>query len=317
MSALNLGRWALVGPGAVGLYYGGRIADAGRSLSVLARSDLEVLQEEGIQIAIVDPVSAVISEHIHAKLDVVSHSADKLGPVDCVIVSAKSTVNQELLESLTTIVEPGHTVILSLQNGMGNAEFFGKHFPSNPILSGLCFVCVNRTEPGCVENYHTGRVEIGSLDDRWPEVAEAVVDIFNQSGILTKHAEQLAGALWRKLCWNIPFNGLSIAVGGVTTDKIIADPELVITARALMEEVRSAALIEGHQIPDEFIEGQFTVTEKMGAYKPSSLIDHLAGKPVELESIWGEPLKRGRSLGLEMPELTKLYKSISEKLTQP
>lgn len=317
MSALNLGRWALVGPGAVGLYYGGRIADAGRSLSVLARSDLEVLQEEGIQIAIVDPVSAVISEHIHAKLDVVSNSADKLGPVDCVIVSAKSTVNQELLESLTTIVEPGHTVILSLQNGMGNAEFFGKHFPSNPILSGLCFVCVNRTEPGCVENYHTGRVEIGSLDDRWPEVAEAVVDIFNQSGILTKHAEQLAGALWRKLCWNIPFNGLSIAVGGVTTDKIIADPELVITARALMEEVRSAALIEGHQISDEFIEGQFTVTEKMGAYKPSSLIDHLAGKPVELESIWGEPLKRGRSLGLEMPELTKLYKSISEKLTQP
>lgn len=316
MSALSLGRWALVGPGAVGLYYGGRIANSGCGLSVLARSDMEVLQEEGIRISMVDPVSAEISERIHAKLDVVSNSPSEIGPVDYVVVAAKSTVNLELIESLTTIVKPGHTVILSLQNGMGNAEFFGKHFPSNPILSGLCFVCVNRTESGCVENYHPGRVEVGSLDDRWPKATEAVVAIFNHAGVLTKHAEKLSAALWRKLCWNIPFNGLSIAAGGVTTDKILADPKLVKTARALMGEVRTAASIEGHQISDEFIEGQFTVTEKMGAYKPSSLIDYLAAKPVELESIWGEPLKRGRSLGLEMPELAKLYSRISEKLIQ-
>lgn len=316
MNASDLGRWALVGPGAVGLYYGGRIANAGRRLSVLARSDLEVLLEKGIRIAIVEPKTEATSERIQSKLEIVSDSPGELGPVDCVIVAAKSTVNSQLIEPLSSIVKPGHTVILSLQNGMGNAEFLEKHFPCNPILSGLCFVCVNRTEPGCVENYHPGRVEIGSLGDRWPDAAEAVVDVFNESGVLTMHAERLDGALWRKLCWNVPFNGLSIAAGGVTTDKILADPELVKTARALMEEVRAAAALEGHQIQDKFIDGQFTVTEKMGAYQPSSLIDYLAGKPVELESIWGEPLKRGRSLGLEMPELAKLYNRISEKLTQ-
>jgi len=312
-----LKRWALVGPGAVGLYYGGRIAYSGHSFSVLARRDASALAERGIRIAMVDPITNAISSSIEANLTTVATQPDAIGVVDCVIIAAKSTVNERLIESLSKMVQPGHTIILSLQNGMGNAEFFEQHFPENPILAGLCFVCVNRTQPAYVENYHPGRVEIGSLHDRWPELVHKVVDIFSEAGILTKFADPLNAALWRKLCWNIPFNGLSIAAGGVTTDKIMADPELVKTARALMDEVRAAASLEGHHIPDSFIEGQFTVTEKMGAYKPSSLIDFQAGKPVELDSIWGEPLRRGSELGAEMPELEILIKDLSAALTRP
>ncbi len=307
MNMFDLGRWTLVGPGAVGLYYGGRVAESGRKLSVLARSDAAVLETEGIRIAMVNPVTGETKERISAPLDMVATHAQDLGPCDCVLIASKSTVNEDLIVSLRAIVEPGHTVLLSLQNGMGNAEFLAKHFPDNVILSGLCFVCVNRTEPGVVENYHPGRVEIGSLEDRWPLEASLVVEIFNQAGIVTEHAESLDSALWRKLCWNIPFNGLSIAAGGITTDKILAKPELVRQARALMEEVRAAAALAGHRISERFIEGQFTVTEKMGAYKPSSLIDYLNQKPVELESIWGEPLRRGQKMGASMPELSALY----------
>jgi 2-dehydropantoate 2-reductase len=97
----------------------------------------------------------------------------------------------------------------------------------------------------------------------------------------------------------------------------MADPELVKTARALMDEVCAAASLEGHHIPDSFIQGQFTVTEKMGAYRPSSLIDFQAGKPVELDSIFWEPLRRGRELGAEMPELEILIKDLSAALTRP
>ena len=82
-----------------------------------------------------------------------------------------------------------------------------------------------------------------------------------------------------------------------------------------MEEVRTAASLAGHSISDKFIEGQFTVTKKMGAYRPSSLIDYLAKKPVELESIWGEPLRRGRALGANMPELAKLYSDLKALLS--
>ncbi len=307
MKTLDLRRWALVGPGAVGLYYGGRIAHTGRPLSVLARSDADALEAEGIRIVMVDPSSGETTDSIQAPLECVSRKADTMAPTDCVMIAAKSTVNEQLIEQLRSLVEPGHTVMLCLQNGMGNAEYFAKDFPENPILAGLCSVCVNRTEPGLVENYHPGRVEIGSLEDRWPEEAKAVVDVFNEASVKTQHAEQLDAALWRKLCWNIPFNGLSISAGGITTDKILADRALTQRARYLMEEVRAAALLAGHRISDKFIEGQFTVTEKMGAYKPSSLIDYLNAKPVEVESIWGEPLDRGKALGADMPELAKLY----------
>jgi 2-dehydropantoate 2-reductase len=255
-----------------------------------------------------------LKESFTAPIECVSRDANQIWATDCVIVAAKSTANLELIESLKSIVEPRRTVLLCLQNGLGNAEFFAENFPENPILAGLCFVCVNRTKPGLVENYHPGRVEIGSLGDRWSGVAKTVVEIFNHAGVLTSHAEKLDSALWRKLCWNIPFNGLSIAAGGIATNKILAQADLVARAQALMEEVRSVASLSGHSIPDEFIEGQFSVTRKMGAYKPSSLIDYLAGKPVEIESIWGEPLRRGQALGADMPELAKLYSELKTLL---
>jgi 2-dehydropantoate 2-reductase len=281
---------------------------------VLARSDATELQANGIRLEMIDSETSQLKEKFTAPIECVRRKADEIAATDCVVIAAKSTVNHELIESLKSIVEPGHTVLLSLQNGLGNAEFFAQYFPENPILAGLCFVCVNRTKPGVVENYHAGRVEIGSLGDRWPGAAKAAVEVFKESGVVTSHADKLDSALWRKLCWNIPFNGLSIAAGGIATDKILAQADLVARAQALMEEVRAVASLTGHSIPDEFIEGQFSVTRKMGAYKPSSLIDYLAGKPVEIESIWGEPLRRGQALGSDMPELAKLYSELKTLL---
>ncbi|MEC7274462.1 MAG: 2-dehydropantoate 2-reductase [Verrucomicrobiota bacterium] len=310
MKISDISNWTLVGPGAVGLYYCGRIAYSGCKLCVLARSDFIILEANGIRIKMINAETNELKETFTAPIECVRRKAEEIKDTDCVVVAAKSTMNLELIKSLKSIVKTGHTVILSLQNGLGNAEFFAKHFPENPILAGLCFVCVNRTEPGVVENYHPGRVEIGSLGDRWPEATNAAVEVFKKSGVVTSYADKLDSALWRKLCWNIPFNGLSIVGGGITTDKIIGHSGLIARAQTLMDEVRSVATVAGHSISDEFIAGQFSVTERMGAYKPSSLIDYLAERPVEIESIWGEPLRRGQALGVNMPELAKLYSEL-------
>ena len=100
-------------------------------------------------------------------------------------------------------------------------------------------------------------------------------------------SESLDQALWRKLCWNVPFNGLSIAGGGITTDGILADPVLVERANKLMLEIQAAAKAYGIEIEDAFLDRQFELTKPMGPYKPSSLIDFLDGKPVEVNAIWG------------------------------
>ena len=274
---------------------------------MLARSDAAVLRESGITIRMVDPRSGELNETYTIRPSGIEQDAAEIGAVDLVIVSAKATVNLDLLPSLQSLVEPGRTTLLTLQNGMGNAEFLAEHFPSNPVLAGLCFVCVNRTAPGVVENYLPGRVEIGSLGECWPERAAEIVADFAAAGVKANVSPVLDAALWRKLCWNVPFNGLAIAGGGITTDLILADAALAERARRLMAEVQAASALCGHEIADSFLQGQFDVTETMGAYRPSSLIDYLDGRAVEVEAIFGEPLRRGQALGLEMPELALLY----------
>ncbi len=304
------GKWALIGPGAIGLNYGAQLLHSGIDLHVLARSDFEVLRERGIELRFVDPTTAETKKSIKVEPSIVGIEAAEISEVDVVVIAAKSTVNEALIESLTAVIVPEKTVVVTLQNGMGNAEFFAKYFPKNPILSGLCFVCANRVASGVVENYLPGRVEIGSLRDQWPEINKEIVEVFNTAGIRADVALVFDAALWRKLCWNIPFNGLSIAAGGITTDLILADSELASRARCLMEEVRAAAVKSGHAISDGFIDGQFKVTAKMGAYRPSSLIDFVDGCAVEVDSIWGEPLRRGQAMGVSMPELEVLYAEI-------
>lgn len=308
--------WALVGPGAVGLYYGGRLAAAGHPLHVLARSDAAILKARGIVLSQIQPTTGVLLSKCAVRPDSVATDAATIGSVDRVLIAAKSTVNEQLIEPLHRLVQPGRTVILTLQNGMGNAEFYARHFPKNPILSGLCFVCVNRVAPGMVENYHPGRVEIGSLGDRWPESVHQAVEAFRAAGVNAFSANILDAALWRKLCWNVPFNGLSIVGGAITCDRILAEPQLKIRARGLMDEVRAAAAVFGHEITESFLQGQFEVTEKMGAYQPSSLIDFVEKRPVEIEAIWGEPLRRGLAAGVAMPELEKLYAEITRAVSE-
>jgi 2-dehydropantoate 2-reductase len=117
--------------------------------------------------------------------------------------------------------------------------------------------------------------------------------------------------------WNIPFNGLAItaAPGGMTTDRICADPQLASRVRALMKEVQRAAAAFGIAIADEFLREQFDVTPPMGAYQPSSLVDFRASREVEIEAIWGEPLRRARAAGVDLPELERLYREIRRATT--
>jgi 2-dehydropantoate 2-reductase len=120
--------------------------------------------------------------------------------------------------------------------------------------------------------------------------------------------ENLITERWRKLLWNIPFNGLAIAAGGATVADVLADEGLRASARALMGEAIDAARRLGHEIPESFADFQIERSHTMGSYRPSSLIDWELGRPVEVEAIWGEPLRHGLAAGAEMPRLELLYR---------
>ena len=128
--------------------------------------------------------------------------------------------------------------------------------------------------------------------------------------------KNLARAQWMKLVWNVPFNGLTIAEGGIDTQALLAMPGGEEQVRALMTEVLRGAAALGHQIPREFADRQVEMTRSMGQYRASSMIDYLEGRDVEVEAIWEEPLRRATAEGAELPHWESLLKRIRERLEQ-
>jgi 2-dehydropantoate 2-reductase len=296
----------IVGTGALGGWYAALLAQAGHEVHCLARSDFEVIQKNGLTIR---------NQGQERMVRVASASADaaSIGPCDLIVVTIKSTSNHALPALLTPLLGPA-TVVVTLQNGMGNVEALAKLLPVERIVAGLCFVCINRLAPAVIDTTLAGYVRMAAATGPINAAVETSVATFAGAGVDCQAEPSLEAVLWKKLCWNIPFNGLSIAGGSITTDLILADPALNERAYVLMKEVQAAASARGHSFEDTHIKRQFVVTVGMGPYRPSSLIDFVEGRDVEVEGIWGEPLRRGVAAGVQMPETEKLVAEIQARI---
>ena len=295
---------AIVGSGALGLYYGAKLAHGGVPVSFLARRDLVHLKQKGLQITCTEGDFHL--PHIKAYAE-----PQEIGPVDLVIVAFKTTSNASLAKLLPPLIGPD-TSVCTLQNGLGNEELIGSLVGRNRILCGVCHVCVSRPTPGVASNMSGGNIRFSDLTGGDTPRVQSIAQLFEQAGIRCSVAPSVGSARWYKLVWNIPFNGLSISEGGIDTAQILSNPKLHAETLALMNEVMAASTALGFpQDPKHPIQ-EIARTQKMGAYQPSSLLDYLAKKPVELESIWGEALRQGTAAGVPMPKLKELY----QKLTQ-
>jgi 2-dehydropantoate 2-reductase len=299
-------RVAIVGAGAIGTFYGARLALAGADVHFLVRSGLAAMRAHGIVLREGGAVETLPPARTAA-----CTSAGEIGPVDLAIVTLKNTANDCLGELLPPLLGP-NTTILTLQNGLGSDELLASLFGAGRVVGGLAFIAAVREAPGEVRIYTPGYLTLGEFRGTASTRVRALVALFQRAGVKCEAVDDLAEARWRKLVWNVPFNGLTIAAGGVPTDRIMASPELEQEARVLIDEVVGAAARFGYAIPAEFIELQLELTRRMGAYKPSSLVDYLAGREVEVEAIWGEPLRRARAAGAAMPHLEELYRRLKE-----
>ncbi len=296
---------AIVGSGAVGGYYGARLARAGDEVHFLLRADYAAVRDRGWRITDHEGVWTLHPAQAHDR-------AETIGPCDGVIIAAKSTANPSLPPLVRPLLKE-QTFVLTLQNGLGNVEFHAGYAGAERVLGGLAFVCINRVAPGVIEKYIPGSVRLGEAFGparaRTSDLATRLV----RAGVECAAVDSLADALWRKLVWNVPFNGLTIAAGGVTTDAILARPEWRTRAWELMLEVRAGAAALGLNISEAFLQRQMEATPPMGAYKPSSLVDYQAGREVEVEAIWGEPARRARAAGVVLPRLEELYETLKKK----
>jgi 2-dehydropantoate 2-reductase len=292
-------RIAVVGSGAIGSYYGGKLAAAGGDVHFLMRGDLDKIRRDGLHI--VGPGEDVRVQKINCY-----YSTKKIGPCDLVLIALKTISNAALVDLIPPLLREG-TMLMTLQNGLGNEEFLATHFGVERVLTGLCFICLSRASPGVVERFDYGHITIGEFNRAPMRRTYEIESEFKACGIRCSVIQDVALERWRKLVWNIPFNGLSILAGGIDTTAILASESLRHSTLALMDEIITAANKCGHCLQPEAADEQIKRTETMGAYKPSTLLDFEAGKPLEVEAIWGEPLRRAISAGAAAPRLEILY----------
>ena len=292
-------RIAIVGAGAIGLYYGGKLAAFGRDVHFLVRSDYEALRKRGLRIR-------SKSENLHVPKVQVYRSAAEVGFSDLVIVAVKTISNPEL-PSLISPLLGERTMILTLQNGLGNENFLAAHFGAERILGGLCFICLSRTAPGVIERFDTGRLKLGEYTGYPRPRTHDIAWEFKRCGVVCTVVADLPQERWRKLVWNIPFNGLTITAGGVDTGTILTQEPLRLRALELMNETIAIANACGHQLPTALALEELKRTKAMAAYKPSTLTDYEAGRPLEIEAIWGEALRCGQAAAVNTPRLEQLY----------
>lgn len=303
---MRLGRIAIVGAGAVGSYYGARLAQAGEDVIFLLRSDYDQVREHGMEVR-------SVAGDLHLDDVQCARSSEEIGEVDLVIMAWKATSNAMVKKVISPLLGE-RTAILTLQNGLGNCELLAELFGAHRVLGGLCFVCINRLAPGVISHTASGLIRIGEFSGGKSERLERISQVFSGAKFPCEAVDSLEKALWMKLVWNIPFNGLAIAEGGVDTSVLLGELKLELKVRAIMAEVIAVAAALGHAIPQSFVDQQVGITLPMGAYRPSSMIDFVEGRPVEVEAIWLNPLKVAKRVGVEVPEIEELAARIIKRV---
>ena len=312
----------VVGCGALGSFYGAKLWKAGHDVHFLLRSDYDVVRERGVEIESAD--GDFIARPQAAR------TPQEIGLCDLVLIGLKTTANGEFPKLLPPLVG-SNTLVLTLQNGLGNEEVLAKLIPTEQILGGLCFVCLNRIRPGFIRHLDHGFVVIGEFQRLPLPRTQAIAEMFQNAGVKCSVSEDLGKAHWEKLVWNVPFNGLGVAglagveamTSGVVpaqitrrdclpTDELLRDARWTELVHGLMLEVIHAAAKLGHVIPESLADKMIERTRTMGTYRASTLVDFERGQPLELESLFLEPLRQAQQAGANTPLLKKLCAVLTE-----
>lgn len=304
---MNYHTYAVVGTGAVGGLYGARLQRAGAEVHFLLRSDVDYVRQHGLRIESVDGDFDL--PHVRAYSRV-----EDMPACEVVLVALKTTQNHLLPKLLLPLVKKD-TLVVMLQNGLGIEEAAAAIVGPERIFGGLCFVCSNKRGPGHICHLDYGHITLAQYTaDQSPagltdDLRRLAAD-FEQSGTTVLLADDLLTARWKKLVWNVPFSGLSVALDALT-DALVNNEHTYALARALMVEVVTAAqAVHQRHIPGIFIEEMLTATFKMTPYQPSLKLDHDTGRPMEVEAIFGEPLRLAQQAGLAVPFMEMLYRQL-------
>lgn len=293
-------KYAIIGTGAIGGYYGGKLAHAGFDVHFLLHSDFDYVSQHGLQVNSCNGSFHLDAPHIYNKVE-------EIPDVDTVIVALKSTNNHLLKQLLAPLLRP-NTLVLMIQNGIGIEPDVEKLFPNAYLAAGLAFICSNKTKPGIVDHLFYGNINIGNYSAP-KEIIDTLIDDFDKAGVKAFNVNYLE-ARWKKAVWNMPFNGMSVALNA-QTDQLLANPSTRSLIKAqMMEVVKAANALGVDNIDEEFADKMIANTDAMVPYSPSMKLDHDFNRPMEVYYLYTRPIAEAAAAGVDMP----LLKDLEQKL---
>lgn len=290
-------RYGIIGAGAIGGYYGSKLAYSGQEVHFLSHSDYQFVKEQGMQVDSCD--GSFHLDHVN----VYQYSKD-MPKCDVVVVGLKTTNNHLLPELLPPLLTE-KTVVLLIQNGIGVEADVQKMFPNLQLVAGLAFICSAKTEPGHVNHQCYGSINLGNYSCKDEARFQAILEDFMNAGVQAASVPY-EEARWKKAVWNMPFNGMTVALN-TQTDLLLKNPATRQLIRDLMMEVIDAANHLGVKGLDaSFADKMIETTDVMTPYSPSMKLDYDFHRPMEIQYIYSRPIEIARNAGFRMRKLEML-----------
>lgn len=289
----------VAGTGAVGGYFGSQLKRAGNEVVFSARgNNLQKLKEKGITIQ-----GETESFHVQGTF---TDRYEEFAEVDLLLFSVKANATKEVAGLMAPFLKKD-CLILTLQNGVDNEEILAGIFGVNRILSAATYIQAESVEPGVIRQIGLyPRLIIGALDKSKAHKADEIAKSFNGCGIKTISAPDILDVKWKKLFWNITFNPLTALIES-KVGAIYEFEELNKTARKMCKEAIAVARELGISIDENYDEKIMEQGKLAFNHQTSMLQDKLKGKQMELESICGYVIWRGKELKIETPVLETIY----------
>jgi 2-dehydropantoate 2-reductase len=295
-------RVLILGAGAIGGFYGHALASAGADVSVVCRSEYDLVKESGYQL-----MSKTRGDTIFKPAQVLKSAADyQGGSPDYLIVTLKITQGIDRVALMKPVVGPS-TVIVLIENGVEIEQEIQAAFPNNEIISCLAFIQVSRLAPGVIRHFAYGDLTIGNFPSGISQACQKFSAMLEAGNVKAPATESVVNARWQKCVWNASFNPVSVLGGPVDTITLLNSPGGEQLIRDLMMEVSSIALSTGNKMPDELIDRYIAATKNAPPYKTSMALDKERGQAMEVEVILGNTVRAGRRASLDIPKLESVY----------
>ncbi|MDP6558679.1 MAG: ketopantoate reductase family protein [Candidatus Binatia bacterium] len=291
-------RISVMGAGAVGGYFGARLAAAGQDVTFIARGKhLEAMKKDGLTV-----------KSIQGDLHIRAHFAslpEETGAVDLILFTVKSQDTETAGKGLAPMMGE-KTLVLSLQNGIDNSEKIAVLWGNERTLAGTPYIGARIPIPGSIEHSAAGRIALGRLDGKIDDGTENISRVLTDAKIPCTISAEIRKILWSKLVWNAPFCALA-AIAQTTVSGILQSDPLKTLALGCMEEVIEAASSQEIALGPSIVDETLNLSRNLGDFKPSMLQDLEAGKPLEYEALNGFVLTTLRQAGKKAPINENLY----------